>query len=146
MKKKKKRIKRGTVLRTRDGYLPGGQNSPHEKEYPNRHELYRRVFIVESNEQGEIAIIEIQSKGVLIRKSGSIRDKHNGIIHTLFVDGTPLKKKSGILEKRKTDPDFTKEEAVDALRYAVNVRNPKTAKAQRNRSLLRNLKRKKKWG
>ena len=66
MAKQRKRIKKGTVLRTRDKYLPGGESSPHEKDYPNRKDLYRRVFIVESNVEGNLAIIEVQSKGVLI--------------------------------------------------------------------------------
>ena len=141
-RRKKKLAKRGTVLRTRDGYLLGGHVSPHEQEHLNKRDLYRRVFIVESNERGEIAVIEVQSKGVLIRKDGSIRDKHHGIIHTAFYDGSPLKKRSGFLEKRKSDPDYTKDEALEALKYAINIKNPNTRRAISNRAKLKALKKK----
>lgn len=137
-----KKIQRGTVLRTRDCYLPGGENSPHEAEYKNPRDLYRRVFVVATNSDDELAIIEVQSNGVLIRKDGSIRDKHNGIVHVTFNDGKPIRKISGVLEKRKMDKDYSVDEAIEALRFAVNTKNPNTRKAQLNRRGLRRLKRK----
>ena len=142
-KKPSQKIRLGTVLRTRDIYLPGGDKSPHESEYRNPHHLYRRVFVVATNENNELAIIEVQSKGVLIRKDGSIRDKHNGIIHVAFFDGSPLRKICGILEKRKTDSDYSPAEALEALKFAVNISHPNTPKAKANREKLRRLKRKK---
>lgn len=138
-----RKIRNGTVLRTRDAYLPGGERSPHEKEYADPRKLYRRVFVVATNSEDEVAIIEVQSKGVLIRKDGSIRDKHNGIVHVTFRDGSPLRKTNGKLEKHKADADYSEQEALEALKYAVNVKNPKTAKAMSNRAKLKSLKKKK---
>ena len=142
---KSKKIPNGTVLRTRDVHLPGGDASKHETEpwFSDKNILYRMVMVIDSNRKDELARVEltVNKRGKTVTsKHAESRSRARPFIHVKFSDGTALKKTSGKLEKHKIDADFTEEEAHEIKMYAIKNENvPKSTKKD-NRKKLKWLK------
>jgi Cft2 family RNA processing exonuclease len=130
MKNKKKRFPNqssklinGTILRTRDKYLPGGASSYHEKEekHKNKNDLYRKVIIIDTNRKNEIAILELTSdkRGILINPKENDRSRCRPFITRTFSDKKPLILISSKLERSRNDASYSPGEALALKKYCL---------------------------
>lgn len=59
-----KKVPNGRTLQTRDEFLSSGKGKSNIKpDHPNKHDLYRRVGVVDSNNKDELAIVKLGTKG-----------------------------------------------------------------------------------
>ncbi len=59
-----KKVPNGRTLQTRDEFLSGGKGKENIKpNHPDKHDLYRRVGVVDSNSKDELAVVKLGTKG-----------------------------------------------------------------------------------
>lgn len=103
-------VKNGTAIKTRDEYFLDnkGYKKPNYENAPDT--LYRESIVVDSNRNGHLGIIKIQSGGkkTVVNKSGQ-KEKYNLYIKTKDDEGNPIKlglkfqrakEKYGVTEKQ----------------------------------------------
>ncbi|MFA5659793.1 MAG: hypothetical protein WC968_00050 [Bacilli bacterium] len=142
MKKKNKnvskKIKNGTTLQTRDEYL--GNSKYIKKEHPSKNDLYRKVVVVDSNKNDELAIVKLTTKG----GHGLPNYKKGKSTYKAFVETESNGKKiivdNNRFVKNKTNDHLSKEDVVEIKKNVF--KNSKSSKL--NRKKIRVLKGRKK--
>lgn len=63
-KRQSKEIPAGRTLQTRDEFLASGKGKRNIKpDHPDKKDLYRRVGVIGSNSNGEVAVVKLSTKG-----------------------------------------------------------------------------------
>lgn len=123
--------------------MPGGEGSPHEKEYPDKNVLYRKVLVIDSNKKDELAVLEIGSskKGKKISDDPKDRGRSRPFIHRQFSDKKPLKIENNRLERNREDRSYDPREAKAMRAYSTGSEHVAEGTKKRNRAKLATLKR-----
>ena len=82
-----RKIKNGTTLQTRDEYLESGKN--YKKPGYEKKGNYRKVVVVDSNRNNELAVVKLSTKGKRIQKEKKTRFKP--FVETKDNENKPIK-------------------------------------------------------
>jgi hypothetical protein len=142
MKKKNKnflkRIKNGTTLQTRDEYV--GTSGYSKPNYPKRTGLYRKVVVVDSNKNDELAIVVLTTKG-----KNKLRNYKKGkSTYKPFVEtesgSNKIKVDNKKFKKNNSNNDVSKGDVTDIKKQVFK----KSKQSTENRKKVRALKGRKK--
>lgn len=137
-----KKVRVGSTIQTRDEFLASGIGKKNIKpEHPSKKDLYRRVGVVDKNENDEVAVIKLGTKGrhaLEVYLNG--KSRYNAFIEItdnknkpIRIDGVRFVLNSS---RRDLSQDAIKEMRENALE------NPSTAKSLRkeNKAKITKLK------
>ena len=81
------KIRNGTTLQTRDEFLESGKN--YKKPGYEKKGLYRKVVVVDSNRNDELAVVKTSTKGKRIK--GEKKSRFKPFVETKDSDNKPIK-------------------------------------------------------
>lgn len=130
----------GRAMRTRDTNFKGQKNKDIHPEQP-KDELYRRIAVVDIDDDSNVAVVQIKRKGA---KNGKPlpQDKQNRKyipdLLTLDSDSRPIRQRKGKFELAPASEDITEKQAKIIL---SDIENSSKAQKQRMTLFRRNKKR-----
>lgn len=130
----------GRAMRTRDNNFKGQKNKIIHPEQPTD-ELYRRVAVVDIDDDSNVAVVQIKRKtaknGKAVPQDKQER-KYIPDLLTLDSDSRPIKQRKGKFELAPTSEDITEKQAKMIL---SDIENSSKAQKQRITLFRRNKKR-----
>lgn len=130
----------GRAMRTRDNNFKGQKNKDIHPEQP-KDELYRRVAVVDIDDDSNVAVVQIKRKNAKNGKAvpqDKQERKYIPDLLTLDSNSRPIKQRKGVFELAPSSEDLTEKQAQMIL---SDVENSSKAQKQRITLFRRNKKR-----
>ena len=130
----------GRAMRTRDNNFKGQKNKSIHPEQPTD-ELYRRIAVVDIDDDSNVAVVQIKrknAKNVKAVPQDKQERKYIPDLLTLDSDSRPIKQRRGKFELAPTSEDITEKQAKMIL---SDIENGSKAQKQRMTLFRRNKKR-----
>ncbi len=140
-----KKVPNGRTLQTRDEYLGSGKGKKNIKpEHPNPNDLYRRVTVIDSNIQNELAIIKLGTKGRhSLKKYLTGKSKYNAYIEIEDNNGNRIKIDGVRFVENSSKRDISKEDVTEMKKYALKSKETSSRLRNNNKQILHKLKNRK---
>lgn len=137
-----KKVPIGSTLQTRDEYLASGKGRKNIKpDHPNQKDLYRRVGVVDSNQNNELAIIKLGTKGRhKLEKYLSGKSTYNAFIEITDNEGRKIKIDGAKFIRNPSYKDLSKKEVNDMKKKALTDKQTSKNLRRENKNALRELK------
>jgi len=133
-----KKIKNGTTLQTRDEYV--GESNYIKPSYKNNKSLYRKVVVVDSNRDDDLAIVVLTTKGKhKLRNYKSGKSSYKPFVETMS-HNQPIRNDSKKFVANKIQHSLSKEDTSMIRKHVFSG----TKQAGINRQKVRKLKNRKK--
>lgn len=137
-----KKVPIGRTLQTRDEFLASGKGKKNIKpDHPSKRDLYRRVGVVDSNANDELAVIKLGTKGRhALKKYLNGKSSYNAFIEIEDNKNKPIKIDGIKFVENKPNRDISKQDIDEMLNNALH--NNKTSKKLRytNKQNIKKLK------
>ena len=140
-----KTIPNGRTLQTRDEYLESGKGKNNIKpEHPNPKDLYRRVGVIDSNRNDELAVIKLSTKGRhKIEEYLDGKSKFKAFIEISDNNGSRIKIDNLRFIENSTSRDLTSKQVNKIKKICLSDRETSKTLLKENRSKVRILKNRK---
>ena len=126
------KIRNGTTLQTRDEYLESGKS--YKKPGYEKKGLYRKIVVVDSNREDELAIVKLTTKGK--HKISNSKSTYKPIIETTDNKSKPIKVGAKFKVNKHTKIDNAE---VNKIKKNCLVKSSKKTRAT-NQSKIKKLK------
>lgn len=138
-KNKSKSIPSGRTFQTRDEYFYGQQNY-RKPGYENNKVYYRRVVVVDSNSDNQLAVVKLTgNKGKIINNYQKGKSGYKPFVLTLDDKGNPIKKGFKFKENKqkydisKTDVNNIRKDLFNNNKLHITEKNRKRVRMLKNR-------------
>ena len=137
-----KKVPNGRTLQTRDEYLGSGKGKKNIKpDHPNSNDLYRRVGVVDSNNQNELAVIKLGTKGRHSLESYLAgKSKYNAYIEIEDNKGNRIKIDGIKFVENSTKRDISKKDVIEMKKKALKNKETSSRLRKENIQALHKLK------
>lgn len=140
-----KKVPNGRTLQTRDEYLGSGKGKKDIKpDHPNPNDLYRRVGVVDSNNQNELAIIKLGTKGRhSLEDYLTGKSKYNAYIEIEDNEGNRIKIDGIKFIENSNKRDISKKDVTRMKKNALKSKETSSRLRKENKQTLHKLKNRK---
>ena len=140
-----KKVPVGRTLQTRDEYLGSGKGKKNIKpDHPNPNDLYRRVGVVDSNNQNELAIMKLGTKGRhSLENYLAGKSKYNAYIEITDDKGNRIKIDGVKFVENSRKRDISKKDVAEMKKNALKSKETSARLRKENKQNLHKLKNRK---
>ena len=140
-----KKVPIGRTLQTRDEYLGSGKGKKNIKpDHPNPNDLYRRVGVVDSNNQNELAIMKLGTKGRhSLENYLAGKSKYNAYIEIADDKGNRIKIDGVKFVENSRKRDISKKDVAEMKKNALKSKETSARLRKENKQKLHKLKNRK---
>ena len=137
-----KKVPIGRTLQTRDEYLGSGKGKKNIKpDHPNPNDLYRRVGVVDSNNQNELAIMKLGTKGRhSLENYLAGKSKYNAYIEIADDKGNRIKIDGVKFVENSRKRDISKKDVAEMKKNALKSKETSARLRKENKQKLHKLK------
>ena len=137
-----KKVPIGRTLQTRDEFLESGKGKKNIKpDHPSKRDLYRRVGVVDSNANDELAVIKLGTKGRhTLEKYLNGKSSYNAFIEIEDNKNKPIKIDGIKFVENKPNRDISKQDIDEMLNNALHSNRTSKKLRYTNKQNIKKLK------